>query len=304
VKHNLIFCIILGLALSGILGCDKLNNIASVKKDKKEAPAAVNMEAKGPLVARVNNIPITLDDFNQEIEIYNANLPEDGPEKKISTRDEKLSYLKNEMVRRAILYQGALEKGLDRDENVSKALEKTKMQLLVLELIRQSAQKIDVSSKEVEDYYNSYKDQFKDPEERKLLEIVVATEAEARDVLIQLLQGADFSTLAKASSISASAKNNGDLGFIKQGTKASQFDAVAFSDSLQVGKVSNIFQTPEGYTIIKLEAKRGGKQKQLSEVWEDIKKGLTYLKQQQAVDDLIGKLSRDAKIEIYEGEIK
>ncbi len=303
-KHNLIFCIVLGLTLSGILGCDKLNNFASVKKEKKEAPAAVSMEVKGPLVARVNNIPITLDDFNQEIEIYNANLPEDGSEKKISTRDEKLSYLKNEMVRRAILYQGALEKGLDRDENVSKALEKTKMQLLVLELIRQSAQKIDVSSEEVEAYYNSYKEQFKDPEERKLLEIVVSTEAEARDVLIQLLQGADFSALAKASSISASAKNNGELGFIKKGVKTSQFDAVAFSDSLQAGKVSSIFQTPEGYTIIKLEAKRGGKQKQLSEVREDIKTGLTYLKQQQAVDDLIGKLSRDAKIEIYEGEIK
>ena len=302
-RKNLVFCVILGLLFSGILGCDKIGNAAS-KKEKKETSVLHVPQVKGPLAAKVNNIPIALADLNQEIEVYNANLPEDGSEKKITTRDEKLNFLKNEMVRRMILYQAALDKGLDRDENVAKALEKTKIQLLVLELMRQSAQKVDVSSKDVEEFYNTYKEQFREPEERKIQEIVVATEPEAKDILIQLLQGADFSGLAKASSIAATAKNNGDLGFIKKGVKSSQFDAIAFSDSLQVGKTSNIFQVPEGYAIIKLEAKRGGKQKLLSEAWEDIKEGLTYLKQQQAVDDLIGKLSRDAKIEIYEEQIK
>jgi hypothetical protein len=39
-------------------------------------------------------------------------------------------------------------------------------------------------------------------------------------------------------------------------------------------------------------------------MWDDIKKGLTFLKQQQKIEDLVGKLSRAAKLEIYEGEIK
>jgi hypothetical protein len=39
-------------------------------------------------------------------------------------------------------------------------------------------------------------------------------------------------------------------------------------------------------------------------MWDDIKRGLTFLKQQQVVEDLIGKLSREAKIEVNEGEIK
>ena len=303
-RNKIAFCITLGLFSSAILGCDKLSNFTSAKMEKKEAPSAVVMEIKGPLVAKVNNIPIGLDDFNQEIEMYNTNLPADGSEPKITTRDEKINYLRNEMVRRMLLYQSALDKGLDRNENVSKTLEKTKIQLLVLELIRQSAQKVDVSPKEIEEYYNTYKEQFRDPEERQLQEVVVASEAEARDVLIQLLQGADFSTLAKANSISPTAKDGGELGFIRKGKKSVQFDAVAFSDSLQIGKISSMFQTPEGYAIIKLEAKRGGKQKMLSEMYEDIKKGITYLKQQQAIDELISKLSRDAKIEIYEGEIK
>jgi parvulin-like peptidyl-prolyl isomerase len=178
------------------------------------------------------------------------------------------------------------------------------MQLLVMELIKQVSEKVDVSSKEIEDYYNNYKEQLKEPEERQIREIVSASEQEARDILIQLLQGADFATLARSNSKSSSAKDGGDLGFIKKGGNNAQLDAVAFSDSLEVGKISSIFKTSDGYSIIKLEGKRGGKQKPLSEIWDDIKKGLIFLKQQQIIEEMIGKLSRDAKIDIYEGEIK
>jgi parvulin-like peptidyl-prolyl isomerase len=224
---------------------------------------------------------------------------------KITTTKQKVDYLKNEVIRRVLLYQAALAKGLDRKEEVIKALEKTKQDLLVMELVRQEAEKIDVSSAEVEDYYNTYKEQLKEPEERQIREIVVSTEAEAKDILIQLLQGADFATLAKERSKSASAKDGGDLGFISKGKKFAQFDNVGFSDTLEVGKTSNIFKGSDGsYYILKLEGKRGGKQKSLSEMWDDIKRGLTFLKQQQRIETLITNLSKDAKLEIYEGEIK
>jgi parvulin-like peptidyl-prolyl isomerase len=161
-----------------------------------------------------------------------------------------------------------------------------------------------VSSKEIEDYYNTYKEQLKEPEERQIREIVVNSEQDAKDLYIQLLQGADFAALAKANSKASSAKDGGDLGFIKKGQKTVQFDSAAFADLLEAGKISNIFNTSEGYSIIKLEAKKGGKQKPLSEMWDDIKRGLTFLKQQQTIEELIGKLSQAAKIEVYDGEIK
>ncbi len=299
---TVILSIALFFALSS-LGCDKINEFLNPGKaeSKKAKPTPV---VQGTVIARVNNIPITLEELDQEIAAYNAVVPADKPEAKITTREQKIDYLKNEMIRRALLYQEALDRGLDRNAEVKKALEKTKTDLLVMELVREEATKVDVSAKEIEDYYNTYKEQLKEPEERDIREIVVSTEAEARDILIQLLQGADFATLAKERSKSASAKDGGDLGFIQKGKKFPQFDAVAFSDTLEVGKISSIFQGPDGYYILKLEAKRGGKLKSLSEMWEDIKRGLTFLKQQQRIEDLIGKLSREAKIEVYEGEIK
>ena len=302
-KRRIILFAISCIFFSAILGCDKLNSSAK-RKPEPQVVAQPLIQPKGAVVAKVNNIEIGLDDLNDEIDLYNANVPPEHPELKITTKEQKINYLKNEVIRRALIYQHALDKGLDRSDEVRQAVEKNKRDLLVMQDVKDITKSIGATSKEVEDYYNAYKEQLKEPEERQISEIVVSTEQEARDILIQLLQGGDFATLARTSSKAPSAKDGGNLGFIQKGKKSAQFDAVAFSDSLDVGKISSIFKTPDGYSIIKLEAKRGGKQKPLSEMWDDINRALIFSKQQQAIEELIGKLSREAKIEVSEGEIK
>jgi parvulin-like peptidyl-prolyl isomerase len=174
-----------------------------------------------------------------------------------------------------------------------------------LELIKEETQKVEVTSQDIEKFYNDSKDRMKEDEERQIREIVVPAEQDAKEVLIQLLQGEDFATIAKARSVSKSAKDGGDMGFIKKGDKKNDaFDRVAFSETLETGKISGIFKTTDGYVIIKLEAKRGGKQKSLSEMWDDIKTGLTFLKKQQKVEELINRLSEKSSKEYYEGEIR
>lgn len=301
VRCQAVLFFILCLLFTGLYGCEKLDFLKLKKVVKEEVQYP---KVTGTIIARINNLPITLEELNQEIEAYNAMVPEDRPGDKITSRDQKINYLKEQMVRRAILYQEALDRGIDRKEEIIKVLEKTKQDLLVMELVREEAERIDVSSAEIEDYYNQFKEQLKEPEQRQMREIVVSNEQEAKDILIRLLQGQDFVTLAKERSISTSAFKGGDLGFISRGEKSPQFDAVAFSDTLGVDKISNIFQGPEGYYILKLEARRGGQQKSLSEMWDDIKRGLTFLKQQDKIENLVGKLSRAAKLEFYEGEIK
>ena len=304
-KSNMIVLAICLFLFSSIYGCENIS-IPSLKDitSKPEKKEAVSLPVVGTVIAKVNNIPITLEELNQETQAFNTLVPDDRPEAKIDTRQKKIDYLKNEMVRRVLLYQEAMDRGLDRKEEVQRALEKTKQDLLVVQLVKEEADKIAVTSAEIEDYYNRFKDQLKEPEERNLREIVVPTEVEARDILIELLRGSDFATLARERSKSPSASKGGDLGFISPGQKFNQFDQAAFSDSLEVGKFSNIFKGPDGYYILKLEGKKGGKLKSLSEMWEDIKRGLTFLKQQQQIEDIIGNLSQNAKIEIFEGEIK
>lgn len=293
------------IALSFIItGCDKIfpAKRKPASAGSGQAPAAA--QVKGTVIARINNQPIILEDLNAEIENYNKEIPEDRPNEKIDTRDKKIAYLKNEMVRRIILAQAAQDKGLDRKEDVLKALDGFKQSILVAELIRGETAGIDVTSKEIEDYYNSAKEQLKEPEERHIREILVAGEGDAKDIMIELLKGSDFAALAQTRSIADSAKKGGDLGYIKKGSKSPKFDDVAFSSSLEAGKTSNYFRAPEGYYILKLEARREGKVKTLSELWEDIKTGLTFLKQQQKIEELISRLSASAKIEIIDSAIK
>lgn len=301
-KNKIAFLIPIAIFL--FTGCKKLfpPKIATTPA-VTQAPV---VEVKGTVIAKVNNQPITLEDLNSEVEIFNSYIPEDKPNEKVDTRDKKIAYLKNEMVRRALFAQEAMHRGLEKKEDVQKAVENFKQSLLVSELVKTETANTEVTSAEIEDFYNRSKESLKEPEERRIREIVVATEVDAKDILIELLKGSDFATLAQTRSTSASAKNGGDLGYIKKGEtkKSPQFEDIAFSSTIELGRTSNYFKAPEGYCILKFEAKREGKVKTLSELWDEIKNGLTFLKQQQKIEELIGKLSRDAKIEVIESAIK
>ena len=303
IKRRMQFLAVVMLASITLWGCDKLTTLLPKMKPKGKTAASVRI-VKGTVVAKVNDIPITLEDLNQEIDTYNSLIPQDKPEEKITTSEQKINYLKNQLVRRALLYQEALKRGLDNNEEMTRAVEKAKMMLMVEKLVENEFSKVDVTSKEIEEYYNTFKERLKDPEERQVREIMVNTDQEARDILIQLLQGADFATIAKERSRSPSAKNGGDLGFIKKEGKFPQFLEMAFSSTLEAGNLSTVFRGPDGYYIMKIEAKRGGKQKSLADLWDDIKRGLLFLKQQQKIEDLVSTLAREEKIELYEGEVK
>ena len=298
--------LIMGIALFFIFSLCGCDNFSFTKKSaqRTKKSATTTPVVTGTIIAKVNNYPITLEELNKEVKRYNETVLKDKPEMKINTPEKKIAYLKDEMVRRILIYQEALDRGLDRNPDVRKALEQTKQQLLIYKLIENETNKISVTSGDIEDYYNRYKDSLREPEQRRIREIVVISESQAKDLLIRLLQGEDFASLARQYSKAKSADKGGDLGFIKPEGKFKEFREIAFSDALGVGSISSVFRGPDGYYIIKIEAIKGGQQKSLSEMWDDIKRGLTFLKQQERVNELVGNLSRKAKIEIMEDKVK
>ncbi len=297
-----LFLILTSFVFYGLSGCAKKDSSSPNKSAGKKGTADFHFFARGKVVAKVNNIPIGLDDLNQEIEIYNSMVPADSPELKISTLEKKIDYLKNEMVRRTLLYQVALDRKLDKEEDYIEALEKAKLDILVMELVKREAEDIDLTSREIEDYYNTYKDRFRAPEEISIREIVVPSESEAKDILGELSKGKDFSSLAKSRSKSKSAGSGGSLGFISgEGLFKNMADAASM---LPIGKPSVVFQGPEGYYIIIVEARRKGEQIPFAQAQEDIRRGLTFLKQQQRIEEIIAKSASQSKIEVYEKEVK
>ncbi len=81
--------------------------------------------------------------------------------------------------------------------------------------------------------------------------IVLDSEEEARQVLDQLQQGADFVSLARERSTDLATKDNGgDLGWFPRGLVAPELETAAFA--LQPGEISDVVQLGEGYHIIQV----------------------------------------------------
>jgi len=284
----------------GLTGCQ--NNSANLDQSSQNKETVFQISAKGKIVARVNNIPIGLDDLNQEIQVYNSMVPAGSPEAKISTREEKIDYLKNEMVRRTLLYQSALNRKLQQGRDFKDALQKAALDLLVVALIKDEAKNIKLTPEEIQNYYDIYKGQFKAAEEINIREIVLPSEDEAKDILVRVLKEEDFAALAKKYSKGKSANSNGNLGFLSSDALFEEMNNNA--SKLQVGQASGIFRGPEGYYIIKVEARRGGEQMTLEQAKDEIQRALIFIKQQQRLEEIIIKLADQSKIEIYEKEVE
>lgn len=298
--------------ISSVLGCDKIENLFAPKAQVtapatiKETPGKVtaNLQPQGTQqgtqLAKVNDKLITYEEFEQNIKNLKA-LSEDI---KIENFEEKKNLL-DEMVNQELLYQEARSRGIQNRKDIKDLAEGYLRGLVVRQLILDVTENVTVDAQEIETFYNQYKDQFSEPEQRHVREIVVSAEDRAREISVSLLQGGDFATIAKEKSINDSSKNAGDIGFIAKGQLGEdykKFDEIVFSQD--VGQISSIFKGPKGFYIVKVEEIKEPKAKTLTTVWDQVKNNLLSFKQQQRLQDMIDKLKRDAKVEINEELLK
>jgi peptidyl-prolyl cis-trans isomerase C len=125
--------------------------------------------------------------------------------------------------------------------------------------------------------------------------ILVASEAEAKNVITQLAGGADFSTLAKEKSTDPSAKQNGgDLGYFAAGDMVPEFERAAFA--LEKGQSSQEpVQSQFGWHVIKVVDRREKTPPTLDEARGQIQELLSS----ELVTSYVTALRADAKIEVF-----
>jgi peptidyl-prolyl cis-trans isomerase C len=127
--------------------------------------------------------------------------------------------------------------------------------------------------------------------------ILVATEAEAKEVAERLKKGEDFATVAKEKSKDTSAEG-GDLGFFARGQMLKPFEDAAFA--LEVGQVSEPVQTQFGWHIIKVEEKRD----QPLPTFDQVKEAIRIQLVQQKAQEVVTGLRDAAKIDVVDPELK
>lgn len=148
-----------------------------------------------------------------------------------------------------------------------KLRDQVREQLMIQKLQSKNFGNIEVSGKDVEDFYNQFKDSIGViPEKVKIAHIFRSPKAspylkekykaKAQAILDSIKNGADFAEMAKKySDDPGSASKGGDLGFVKRGVFYPQFEAAAFA--LKPGQLSDVIETPVGFHIIQMIEKRG-----------------------------------------------
>jgi peptidyl-prolyl cis-trans isomerase C len=127
--------------------------------------------------------------------------------------------------------------------------------------------------------------------------ILVATEAEAKEIAERLKKGEDFAVLAKEKSKDQGAEG-GDLGFFTRGQMLKPFEDAAFK--LEVGAISEPVQTQFGWHIIKVEEKRD----QPLPTFDQVKDAIIAQLVQQKAQQVVTGLRNAAEIEVLDPELK
>lgn len=122
-----------------------------------------------------------------------------------------------------------------------------------------------VNEDEIKKFYETRKDEFKQPEQIRAKHILIKTnhtdtqdqKDKARKKIERILAEAktdkeDFGELARKYSEGPSGQNGGDLGYFGRGQMVPAFEKAAFA--LKVGEISNVVETKFGYHIIKKES--------------------------------------------------
>lgn len=143
-----------------------------------------------------------------------------------------------------------------------------------------------LTDKEIKEYYDKNKNNL---EEVKASHILVDKEEEAKTILNQIKNGANFDELTKKSKEPNAAERKGDLGYFTRGKMVAEFEKAAFT--LKPGEISDVVKTKYGYHIIKVTDKKS--------TLEELKDTIAKQLQETKYNDKMQELKKEAKVDIF-----
>jgi peptidyl-prolyl cis-trans isomerase SurA len=183
--------------------------------------------------------------------------------------------------------------------------------LLQKELVRREVgSHVDISSDEVKQYYEAHVQEFTLPERVVLSEISLSTEGKSPEefaavrskeegLRTSVLNGDDFSQVARLYSQGSTAKDGGGLGTFKRGDLSPQIEAVVFQ--MSKGQISDVIQTRTGFEILKVEDHFQTELQPMDKVEPDIRNTIHAQKMQPLIRDYLAELREQSYIIVKPG---
>jgi len=167
-------------------------------------------------------------------------------------------------------------------------------------LARVISPEVNVTEKDLRQYYDKHKDEFVD-EEYRLQQIFVSGQRDGQKRVTEaynlLQEGKSFESVAKDySDETKSATAGGDIGYVKKVDLIPQLlAAVVF---LTPGVYSSIITTPYGFHILKLVEKKKGEMLTFEMARDSIHEKIVQEESEKRYKDYVGKLRKGSYIEV------
>ena len=187
---------------------------------------------------------------------------------------------------------------------------------------------INVSNAEIQQYYDEHKTEMQRPEQVRLSEILISTqaappvkndkgetalpsapdpevvaqaEAKAKEVYEMLKKGGSFDELAKKYSNGPTSSVGGDLEYFKRGTLSKELEAKVFS--MQAGQYTEPVRTNQGFVILEVTEHQTPGVPPLKDMENRIQEQIYMTKMQPALREYLTKLREEAYIDVKPGYI-
>ncbi len=307
------------------------------------------------IVARINSEIVSRSEFQRAREQLRAELQQQyggSVEQQFAEREKDIL---RDLIDQQLLIQRGKDMGLTADVELIKRLDEIRKQLKLetLEDLERAAReqgvsfedfkenlrgniitqqvisrevggRIQITQEEARSYYEEHKAEFERPEQVRLSEILVSTQApnpggsetdpaltdplkvaqaeeKGRALLAQIRGGASFEEVARKSSDGPTAAQGGDLGFFKRGILAPELENSVFA--MKAGEISEVTRTRQGFIILKLTEHQAAGVPPQKEIEPHIMERIYYSKMQPALRVYLTRLREEAYIDIKEGYV-
>jgi peptidyl-prolyl cis-trans isomerase C len=260
---------------------------AATPAAKSAAPQLSAPATKDPVVATVNGQPIHL----SELEIAQQALP---PQYRNMPLASVFPALLDRIADSKLVVADARKNKIESDPTFKRRMAFVEDQVIQdYWLQREIAKRI--TPDKLRQRYEEKLKSMPPEEEVHARHILVATEAEAKELLAELKKGTPIEKLAKDKSTDkASGAEGGDLGWFKRTDMVKEFSDAAFA--LKKGELSETpVKTQYGYHIIKVEDRRQAPPPTFEEMADQIREDLA----RETVTAFIDRLRAGAKIEKF-----
>ena len=294
-----------------------------------------SQEVVEEIVAKVNNIIITKRELERRArlpmqrlfeqftgeervqrlkELQQQVLDQAIAEALITSQAQRLGLSASESEIRAALERMKRENNIISDEELNRQLEemgtniselRRDIRAVILQrkvIEREVTSKIILTENDVVNYYNNYQENFTKKAEVRIRQLLLLKEGKDEELVRQeaLTTRTSINTtedfIKVVQSYSGDPDADGDLGYFKQGELKKELEEVAFS--LEVGQISEVIETREGFYIIQLIDKKPPKVAPLDEVREEIQNRLWSERFQSAYQEYMEHLKKVNFVEI------